>query len=265
MHLRVAGIKSKPLLAFSYLSFFSFGSFFGFSSLLNWPRSSLRRFSSRFSTRSRMIFISDSSSRSGGILANDPVDPVKYAAAKDGVLDLILQESDKRLAAQVQLMLAADSRATAVLSASIVLAAAGIGYAISKLEAPTPLFWGAIVFGVIEALAALSALWALTPQSVDPQGWAPKTFATDLQKPKSQVQAEMAKYLQSRIDKNRTTASKLAQRIRAALMLAALGPLAGLEASLIAANEVAFALITFVLIVGYGSVAISSFHRNSVI
>lgn len=192
-------------------------------------------------------------------MSSDPVDPVKYEAAKEGVLDLVLQESDKRIAAQVQLMLAADARATGVLSASIVLAAAGIGYAASKLGAPTPLFWGALVFGVLEAFAAFCALWALAPQSIDPPGWAPARFKTDLTKPKAQVQAEMAKFVQERIEGNRATSRRLAGRIRAALVLAALGPLSGLAAALMAASHGLFAFIVVVAIISFLAPAIRSF------
>lgn len=176
-------------------------------------------------------------------MSDNAIDPVKYATAKDGVLELILQEADRRVAAQVHLMLAADSRASGILSGCTTLAAAGIGFAISQLVHMSPVSWASLVFGVTEAIAAIMALSALWPTEVRPQGWAPATFRTDLQKSKTVVQAEMAKYLQERIENNRASADKLSNRVKAAMLLASQGPLLGLASSLWITNDRGWALI----------------------
>jgi hypothetical protein len=194
------------------------------------------------------------------MMSSDPVDPAEYEKADPLVLDLILQESDKRVGAQVQLMLAADTRASGILAGSIVLAAAGLGYAMTKLSDPTPLGWASFAFGACEVIAAFSALFALWPQAVDPQGWAPDRFATDLEKSKARVQAEIAHYLQRRIVRNREMATRLSRRVKVAMLAASMGPLVGLAAGLVAykqyvgAAAVAGALAVFLI------VAIASFN-----
>lgn len=181
------------------------------------------------------------------VLSKNAVDPDKYENAKEGVLDLILEESDKRVGAQVQLMLAADSRASGILSGCVALAAAGVGFAVSQLADPSPLFWASLAFGAWEAVGACMALWSLWPEGVRPQGWAPVTFETDLGKTKVRVQAEMAAFLQDRIEKNRITADRLANRVKAAMLFAATGPIAGLVASLFAARMTGWAVVAGVI------------------
>jgi hypothetical protein len=175
------------------------------------------------------------------------VDPIKFAAAKDGVLELILQEADKRVSAQVQLMLAADSRASGILSGCTTLSAAGIGFAVSQIAAREPIFWASLAFGLVEAMAAILALSALWPTEVRPQGWSPLLFAADLDKEKARIQAEVAKFLDERIAKNRASADRLSGRIRAAMLSAALGPFVGLSAALWANENAAWALIISVI------------------
>ncbi|TAJ69922.1 MAG: hypothetical protein EPO51_20590 [Phenylobacterium sp.] len=165
-------------------------------------------------------------------MSDKSVDPSEYAAAKDGVLELILQEADKRVSAQVQLMLAADSRASGILSGCTTLAAAGIGFAVSQIAQRPPVFWASLTFGLVEAVAAILALSALWPTEIRPQGWAPAIFATDLNKEKPRVQAEIAKFLQDRIAQNRASADKLSGRVKAAMLFASLGPFTGLAAAL---------------------------------
>jgi hypothetical protein len=167
-------------------------------------------------------------------VSSDGVDPDAYEQAKKDVLDLILTEANNRVAAQMQLMLAADARASGILAGCITLAAGGLGFAVSKLKDPhlDALFVAALVFGIAEAVAAVAALTALWPASVAPQGWDPATFADDLGKSPERVKAEMARLLQGRIDNNRKAASRLAGRIKTAMLLAMEGPLVGLSAGL---------------------------------
>lgn len=167
-------------------------------------------------------------------MSGNSVDPARYAAAEDGLLDLILAESDKRVAAQVQLMLAADQRANGLLAGCITLAAAGGGFAISQLKDGKldPFFYASLCFSIVEALAAVSALMALWPEPLKPQGWAPGMFATDLNKKTKSVKAEIAQFMQERIESNRQCASKLARRVKWAMLLAAEGPLVAISAGL---------------------------------
>ena len=189
-------------------------------------------------------------------MSDDSLAPAKLAAAKDGVLDIILQEADKRVAAQVQLMLAADARASGILTGCTTLAAAGIGFAVTKLAAREPIFWASITFGVLEALAALLALGALWPVEIAPQGWAPRTFRTDLKKGKPTVQAEIAIYMDERILKNRNSADKLSGRVKGAMLIGSQGPFVGLCVALFASGHggwsIAFSLLTIVPLLWLG-------------
>lgn len=157
------------------------------------------------------------------------LDARKYAAADKELLELILHESDKRLAAQVQLMLAADQRASGVLAGTISLGAAALGFAVSQVRdgRVDALFWATISMGALEMLAACIALTALWPELVKPQGWSPASFRNDLAKTKVDVQGEIAVHLQGRIEENRRCAARLGRRMKAAMLTAAEGPIVG--------------------------------------
>jgi len=172
------------------------------------------------------------------------VDPSAYETADDDVLKLIVEEADKRVAAQTQLMLAADARASGIMSACIALAAGGLGFAISEVKDRPPFFWAALVFGAFEAIGAAAALAALWPEEVRPQGWSPINFSKDLSKSPERVRAEIAKQLQARIEHNRGCARKLGRRVKAAMTLAVLGPIEALASGLFAFGQPGLACLT---------------------
>jgi hypothetical protein len=180
------------------------------------------------------------------------VDPARYATAEDDLLNLILQESDKRVGAQIQLMLGADQRANGLLAGCATLAAAGGGFAISQLKSATfdPLFYSSLAFGGIEACASMLALMALWPEPLKPQGWAPAQFAHDLAKPSKRIKAEMAMFMQGRIEDNRRCATRLSYRIKGAMLLAAQGPIIALSVGFFASGKhslIAFATALFAI------------------
>ncbi len=179
-------------------------------------------------------------------MSQEAIDPQEYAATDSELLDLILEESDKRVATQVQLMVAGDSRAAALLAACITLAAGGVGFTVSRIEVHDALFWSSLVFGLIESIAAGLALWALKPQPIHVPGWAPATFRTDLSKPLSRVKAEMAQHLQDRIEKNREIAKELSWRSELAMFVASQAPLWAMLAALIAQQLYLFSVGMFI-------------------
>lgn len=152
-----------------------------------------------------------------------------YAGAAAPTLELILCEGDKRISAQVQLMLANDLRANGILAASATLAAAGFAVAGAQIG-PTGnphLLAAASLFAGFAALAALAALWALWPTGVDVQGWSPRLFVGDIAEKKTlgRIRAEMIAMNQTKIAANDRCNYRLAFRIRAAMVCLAVAPL----------------------------------------
>jgi hypothetical protein len=180
-------------------------------------------------------------------MSGNPLEAAKYATAKEGVLQLILDESDKRIAAQVQLMLSADTRATAVLSGCVTLATGGLGFAVSKLSSLDAMAWAALTLGLVGVAASVLALWAIWPQQIRPQGWSPEMFKDDLGKSKTDIQSEVAVLLQERIDANRDCARRLSNRIKGAMLLAALSPAAGLSTGLWVQGQVGWSVVAILM------------------
>ena len=98
--------------------------------------------------------------------------------AEDQTLDFIIKESDKRVTAQIQIMIAKDSRSSTLLSVSITLASAAFGVAVSQYSPnkTSPLAAGAVVVALISAFASFAAIWALWPKDMNVQGWSPQLF-----------------------------------------------------------------------------------------
>lgn len=167
-----------------------------------------------------------------------------YASADSSVLGLIAQESDKRIAAQVQIMLASDTRSNAVLAAAATLAAAGYAVAGSQLSpnGNYPLLIGASAFALMATAAAISAIWALWPTGVEVPGWSPRLFTGDIREKKTieQILAEIVAHNETKIAENEACNRKLAQRARTTMFLLGLAPIVGaltlLVFSLIAAS-----------------------------
>lgn len=152
--------------------------------------------------------------------------PVK---ADDEILKFIVQESDKRISAQVQVMLSTDSRSNTLLSTSIALAVAAFG--VSASQYPTqgfsPLVVGAIALAMTSIAASVSAITALWPAGLDIQGWSPILFENDLAQRKSlqMILEEIKKHNQDKINSNVESNKKISSRVKRTMLLLALSPL----------------------------------------
>jgi len=173
---------------------------------------------------------SGSSSLGGTSMSEAEEAAVDFAAADPKLLELILAEADKRLAVQVQLMLAADARAGGIRTGCITLSAAGLGLAMAQLKDGKfdALFWASATFAAVEMVGAFVALLALWPAAIKPAGWSPATFAGDLGKAKRAVQGEIAGHLSARIEANRRQAARLGALTKWAMAIATAGPVIGL-------------------------------------
>lgn len=159
------------------------------------------------------------------------LDPAEFASAHTDTLALVVQESDKRIAAQVQVMLASDSRSNTLLSASTALAAAAFGVAAAQYPTQhlSPLVVGSTAFAVIACVAAGAAVRTLWPVNVDIQGWSPRLFRDDVKAGKAHtaVLAEVACLNQQKIDENAKCNEAAARRVKATMVLLAVAPLVG--------------------------------------
>jgi hypothetical protein len=163
----------------------------------------------------------------------------EYVGAPEDVLKRVLDESDKRIAAQVQLMLAGDLRANGLLAASATLAGAAFTVVGALIETKThvSLLIAAAVFGGFATLAAGAAIWALWPKGVDIQGWSPVKFTGDIakKKPGAQIWAEMVALNQAKLVGNDRCMDVLATRARAAMILLIAAPISAAAVLLLAA------------------------------
>lgn len=163
--------------------------------------------------------------------------PDAYVGAQADVLELIVGESDKRISAQVQLMLANDSRANGILAASATLGAAGYAVAGAQLgiDGNIHLLIGAGAFALLATFATLAALWALWPIGVDIQGWSPRLFIGDVTEKKDlhQLKADVAALNQEKIRGNDKCNKDLSKRIRVAMSLLVAAPIVGALALLV--------------------------------
>ncbi len=171
-------------------------------------------------------------------MSND-MKAAEFAAADSQTLALIVHESDKRIAALVQVLLATDSRSNTLLSATSALAAAAFGVAASQYptQGLSPLVLGSAVFATCAASAAIAAVRALWPTEVDIQGWGPARFRSDLAaaKPYDLLLAEIAVHNQAKIDQNVQCNAMIADRVRLTMILLASAPLSGALVALVRA------------------------------
>jgi hypothetical protein len=152
---------------------------------------------------------------------------------------VILQESDRRISAQVQVMLATDSRSNTLLSASTALAAGAFGVAASQYPTGgfSPLVVGAAAFATAATVGAFAAMWALWPEAIQLQGWSPRYLAPDVTEKKAHqvILAEMTVFNQEKISHNDRCNTKISNRGRLAILALASAPLVGAAAAFIAA------------------------------
>jgi hypothetical protein len=162
-----------------------------------------------------------------------------YIGAPQGVLKLVLDESDKRIAAQVQLMLASDLRSNGLLAASATLAGAAFTVVGALIDTKThvSLLVAAAAFGGLATLAAAAAIWALWPMPVDIQGWSPAKLAGDIakNKPEAQIWAEIVALNQAKIAGNDACNRKLSRRARVTMLLLLGAPVAAALVLIVAA------------------------------
>ena len=164
------------------------------------------------------------------------LDPAELSAADPATLAFIVQESDKRIAAQVQLMLAADTRSNTLLSVATALSAAAVAVAAGQPLSTglTPLAAGALAFAAGAAASAAASAWALSPILVDIAGWSPRLFVGDIAARKSPelVLAEVAVQNQRKIDANILAGDRIIVRTRLAMILLASAPVIAALAAL---------------------------------
>ena len=168
---------------------------------------------------------------------SDDLKATDLAPASEKTLRVIVEESDKRIAAQVQVMLATDSRSNTLLSAAAALAAAAFGVAASQYptQGLSPLVVGSAVFALSAAIAALAAVHALWPADIDVQGWSPKLFVEDLASAKSNhdLLTEIAALNQSKSDGNARCNKMIAGRVKRSMAALALAPIFGALAAIL--------------------------------
>ena len=154
-----------------------------------------------------------------------------YAGAEPELLRLLASESDKRVAAQLQVMLANDLRANGILAAAATLAAAGYAVAGTQLghDGNSHLLAAAIAFAVLASISAISAIWTLWPAPVEVQGWSPRLFVGDIadKKPFERVTAEIVAFNQEKIASNDACNKLLARRAKVTMVLLCASPIAG--------------------------------------
>lgn len=145
------------------------------------------------------------------------------AGASIAMLDLLAQESEKRLNAQAQLMISADARASAILAASVALTAAALAVAaqtFTKEEPLNPLAIMSATFALFTLTASVATFSALWPTRVQTVGWTAATLLKDIQSRKSEraMKAEMVVILHGRVKTNRECALRLGFRIKVAML-----------------------------------------------
>lgn len=144
------------------------------------------------------------------------------------IVDLMLVESDKRIAAQIQLMLAADARSVGLLAASSTLGAAGLAVTAAQFS-PAGNVTTALASAAFTAFAiasALSCVWALIPEPVHIVGWSPSLFDEDLKTHKSifVIKAEMVALNQEKIEANARQNERISRRVLIAIALLGIAP-----------------------------------------
>jgi hypothetical protein len=162
---------------------------------------------------------------------SDDLKASDLAGATESTLKLVVEESDKRLAAQVQVMLAVDSRSNSLLSVSATLASAAFGVAAAQVSGKglSPLVVGAAGLSATALAAAFFAISALRPRALHTAGWSPVRFKGDIEKGKSAtaILAEMAAHNQSKINENTTCNATISKRVEWAMRFLAGAPMVG--------------------------------------
>lgn len=139
-------------------------------------------------------------------------------------------------------MASADSRANAILAASVTLSAAAIATMVGQSGPsgnPRLVLMGG-TFAVLTIFAALTTFTALWPTAVHSVGWTGASFLGDIRAGKStrKIKAEVVAHLHARVEGNRDCSSRLARRIKIAMLCLALAPPTALAAGLYQHDDV---------------------------
>lgn len=152
-------------------------------------------------------------------------------------------------------MASADSRANAILAASVALSAAAIATAVGQLDdGSAKLVWTAGAFALCTAGAALASFTALWPTAVAAVGWTAQPFVSDIKskKPMEKIKAEMVAHLHDRVETNRACASRLTARIKIAMLMLSMAPVVAITVGLYTLGDFP-ALISAFLAAGAGA------------
>lgn len=179
---------------------------------------------------------------------------VAFTAADSALVDMLLQETDKRVAAQVDLLKAGDARALGLVAAGVAVAAAGVAIAAGtagKMESSV-LFWASTGLVAASLTSSSLAAWALWPCKVEPQGWDPDTFLDDAAsgRPYTDIKIEAVALLQRRLDKNRLVSLILGSRAELALVALLSCPVLALILAGFAAGHIGWSIVGSALVVG---------------
>lgn len=157
----------------------------------------------------------------------------------DEALAHLAQESDKRLATQLQILMASDLRVNTILVAATTLATGSFGLAVEqwadhRLSAPVV---GSLAFGLAAALSALSAACALWPSKTEMMAWFPPDPQNALARDPSYrgVVSQFLTQNQSRIAANEGVLWRCANHTRWAIGFLVSAPFLGLLFALIRA------------------------------
>lgn len=148
--------------------------------------------------------------------------------------ELVNQECNALLGAQVATLCSSDARAAGLLAASATIA--GIAFAAiaavwtrAELTILTAGCWGA---ALVALAAAGAALWAVWPIEMLLPGWAPSDFENDTDKTPEEIVAEMLLVNQTKIDANRGVLEKMHRRSLLSVILLAYTPLSAFAGAL---------------------------------
>jgi hypothetical protein len=133
--------------------------------------------------------------------------------ADEAVLEVILDQGEKRLTAQCTFADAQDQRGSSIVNSATALAAAAVALAVSSAASSkahtlgqmlSPLVTGSSVAALGFSVAAAIALWSLKSRGFHGCGYYPKDFTLDLHNKKSleQIQKDFVLDLQLRLVEN---------------------------------------------------------------
>lgn len=161
---------------------------------------------------------------------------------KDLELQRFLREqSQVKLAAQLDLMKGADTRAQGLLTISVTLSGAALAAAVSKwgTAGAEIVFWAAVGFGLCAGFAGVAAVAALWPASIYIPGWQASQFKEELDRKEvwADVEPKVTEALENRILDNAHFMRTHAWRTQLSMTLVGASPISGASAALFAVDR----------------------------